>query len=438
MRATLALLPSLAVLACQPAPERSKQTPTEKTKPAVEHEPELKAPFEPRPASAQLVRKDLLAEDLPSVPTLESIATTVLASGELPFPEGTDELAPRAALALRDGLLLAGQAYHARQPGRPSQSWRWTGFVPTTGDARSTLSEEGAIRAGIVVDGGGLLAGTRGLSFDARGWFAKVTPDGTITGEVALESPSLTEMFDLVPGSAEDELVVVGGYVDAQGWLISLDASGQPRWEKFISSHGQTQVRAFVRLDGGDLLTVGSRAEEFGEAWFARVPRDGGESAAPDDVGQAAVEIEGADPNRMLRAVVDVGPAGFVALGSAKRKHLQAHDQLLAVGFDRAGKLAWSRVIEGVRVTDVLGARAHLGAAQFIVTVPLADGSQGATVVALATVPADPSAAVNARRLDDAAGWTSAGFVEGNATPELVVYQPTAAGIAWRRLTITD
>jgi hypothetical protein len=434
MRATLALLSSLAVLACQAAPERS----TEKTPPAVEREPELEKPLEPSPTSAQLVRKDLLAEDLPPVPTLESVGATLINSGELPFPEGADELAPRAALALGGGLLLAGQAYHDRQPGKPSQSWRWTGFVPTAGEPRSTLHDPGAIRAGIVVNTGGLLAGTRGLGFEARGWFAKLTPDGTITDETAIDTPSLTEMFDLLPGSDAGELAVLGGYVDAQGYLISLDASGQRRWEKFISSHGQTQVRAFVRLDGGELLTVGSRAQEFGEAWFARAPGNGGESAAPDDVTQTAVEIDGADTNRMLRAIVEVGEAGYVALGTAKRNHLQAHDQLFAVGIDPTGKLAWSRVLEGVRATEVLGARGHAGAAMFVVTVPLADTPQSETAVALALVQGDPSQADRVRRLDDGAGWTSAGFVEGSAAPEVVVYQPTKAGLAWRRLTFAD
>src|SRR5690606_30571083 len=128
-------------------------------------------------------------------------------------------------------------------------------------------------------------------------------------------TPSSTEMFAVIAGQSPadeaGELAILGGYVDAQGWLVSLDSSWQTRWEKYIGSYGYTQVRALARVDGGELLAIGTRGERFGEAWSARAPADGGESAAATDVTQTKIEIEGADPNRSLRALVDLGEAGF-------------------------------------------------------------------------------------------------------------------------------
>lgn len=447
MRRISIALSSLLLLACPSAskeqPEKSAKQ-AEPSKPveakvAEQPEPEPKPiePKQPEPKQPEVVRKDLVAEELPPVPTLETIAATELAAGTLACPEGTDELTPRAALELRDGLLLAGQAYLDRRPGSPSQSWRWTGFIPRSGEARSIHTDPGAIRAGIVQDGQGLLTGTRGIGFDARGWFAKVSADGIVTDETPLETANVTELFDLVPGRGNGELVVLGGYVDAQGWLIALDAAGQQRWEKYIGSYGNTQVRALVRLGAGELLAVGTRAKGFGEAWSGRAPSDGGKSAAGDDVTQTQIEIEGADPNRMVKAIVELGDAGYLALGTAKLQYLQAHDQLFAVAFDRKGELAWWRVIENVRVTDVLGARVHAGHAQFLVSVPLDDKAQPELALALVTVPADATAPVIARAVADSTGWSSAGLVEGSAALELVGHKRSADGIAWRRLSIS-
>lgn len=437
MRRTLiAPLLGLAVLACKPAsndaPARSNDAPQPEA-PEPERNP---ADIElVPPKKANYIREDLLGKDLPPAPKLESMPATVLASGELPFPEGTDELAPRVALALGDGLLLAGQAYLDRRPGTPPQTWRWTGFIPTDGEPRSTLFEQGAIRAGIADEQGGLLTGTRGVGFPVRGWFGRVDDAGEMVQEIALETPNSTEMFDLVPGVNDGEQVVLAGYVDAQGWLISLDIAGRKRWEKYIGSHGSTQVRAIEWLHRGDLLVVGSRAQKFGEAWFAVAPGDGGPSAAPDDVTQAQAEPDGADPNRMLRAIVRLGDSGFLAFGTARRNHLQAHDQLLAIGLDANGVQLWARVLDGVRVTDIHGARAHDGQAQVLVSVPLDDTQQPATALARVTVGFDAGAPIVARQLTDSAGWTSAGFIDGSRENDLLGYAPSKAGVAWRRLT---
>jgi hypothetical protein len=432
MQRTATLLLALIGLACrEPAPEVATEPPPaakQEAEPSKREVPQLTAPLP--------IRKDLLAEDLPPVPTLEPVTLTALDEGAFAWPEGTDELAPRAAVVVRDGLLLVGQAYLDRQPRQISSSWRWLGFVPTSGEASASKLEAGAIRAAIADgEGNALLLGTRGEQSDPRGWFAIVGGDGALELQVDLESPSATEMFDLIPGTEPGELAVVGGYVDAQGWLVSLDRGGAERWQKFIGSYGYTQIRALARLDGKDaqLLALGTRGQKFGESWWAKSPADGGVDPSPSDVTQDKLEIAGADVHQTLRAVVDLGSAGIVALGTAKQNYIQAHDQVIAVGFDRSGALTWSKVIADVRVTEVAGARAVDGAASFVVELPA--GATQAAGLALIEISAD-GATTRARRIADTEGWHSAGHVEGSESAIVLGFVPTETGIRWRRLAL--
>ncbi|PRQ02473.1 hypothetical protein ENSA5_22910 [Enhygromyxa salina] len=406
------------------------------TEPAPEPEPEPEPEWQPtrREPKPEIARKDLVAEDLPEVPTLETLALAPSGEGEFALPEGTDELAPRAAVALRGGLLLAGQAYFQRRPGRPSPSWRWLGFVASS-DQRtsSTKLDSGAVRAAVADGkGGAFLTGTHGIGFDARGWFGAVDGDAQLGVQVDLDSPNTTEMFDVLVGATEGELALVGGYVDAQGWLVSLDAKGEQRWQKFIGSYGYTQIRGLARRGEGreDLLAIGSRAKAFGESWWAKCPGDGGAGAAGDDVEQDKLTIEGADPHQLLRAIVDLGDAGFVALGTAKKNYLQAHDQLVAVGFDRDGAPTWSKVVPDVRVTDVFGGQTRGAAAVFVVAVP---STNPEAAPALALVELSAAGPTTARQLDDSEGWASAGFVDGAEGGVLLSYAPSEAGIKWRQ-----
>jgi hypothetical protein len=432
MQRTATLWLALIGLACtEPRPEaKSESEPKSADKQVVAPEPAK--PEVPKPPPP--VRKDLLAENLPPVPTLESVALTVRDEGNFAWPEGTDELVPRAAVAVRGGLLLAGQAYLDRQPRKISSSWRWLGFVPTNGEPSTSKLDAGAIRAAIADgEGNALVVGSRGEQSEPRGWFAIVDGDGALGLQVDLDSPSMTEMFDLIPGSEPGELAVVGGYVDAQGWLVSLDRSGAQRWQKFIGSYGYTQVRALARLDPpAGLLALGTRAQKFGESWWAKSPADGGADASPADVTQDKIEIAGADVHQMLGAVVDLGSAGIVALGTAKQNYIQAHDQVVAVGFDRSGAVVWSKVIADVRVTEVYGGRAVGGVASFLVALP-EDTSKSA--LALIEISAD-GAQSKPRSIADTEGWHAAGFVEGAESALVLGFVPTDAGIRWRRLAL--
>jgi hypothetical protein len=438
MQRTATLLLAWIGLACseprseaKPEPEPAKPEPAKAEPAKVEPaKPEPAKPEPAKPSVSPLTRKDLLAENLPLVPTLESVTLTASDEGRFAWPEGSDELMPRAAVAVRGGLLLVGQAYLDRQPRRISKSWRWLGFAPTSGEPSASKLDAGAIRAAISDgEGNALVVGTRGEQSDPRGWFAIVGgDDGALDVQVDLESPSATEMFDLIPGGEPGELAVVGGYVDAQGWLVSLDRAGTQRWEKFIGSYGATQVRALVRLSDAELLALGTRAQTFGESWWAKSPANGGKDASPDDVTQDKITIAGADVHQMLSAVVDLGDAGIVALGTAKQNHIQAHDQVVAVGFDRSGAVAWSKVIPDVRVTELYGGRAVAGTASFVVALP---GSG----LGLIEISGD-GATLAARKIADTEGWGAAGFVEGAESALVLGFMPTDAGIQWRRLAL--
>jgi hypothetical protein len=435
MQRTATLLLALIGLACtEPRPE-AKSEPEPKSADKEVAAPEPAKPEVPEPPKPAPIRKDLLAENLPPVPALESMTLTASDEGSFAWPEGTDELAPRAAVAVRGGLVLAGQAYLDRQPRRISSSWRWLGFVPTSGEPSSSKLDAGAIRAAISDgEGNALVVGNCGEQSDPRGWFAIVGGDGVLELQVDLDSPTATEMFDLIPGSEPGELAVVGGYVDAQGWLVSLDRGGAQRWQKFIGSYGYTQVRALTRLDGqpGQLLALGTRSKKFGESWWAKSPADGGADASPADVVQDKIEIAGADVHQMLTAVVDLGSAGIVALGTAKQNHIQAHDQVVAVGFDRSGAVVWSKVIADVRVTGVYGGRAVGQVASFVVELP-ADTTEAA--LGLIEISGDGTT-TKARRIADTEGWHAAGFVEGDASASVLGFVQTDAGIRWRRLAL--
>lgn len=433
----LSLLCACTVATPEQLAEQAKQAEqTEQAKqpePAKTPEAPATTPEPPKPSGPAVPpgREDLVATDLPAPRSLDALTLERTRAGSFKFASATDEIAPRAALSLGESLALVGQAYFERRPGNPLQSWRWWGVAPAgaTETLASNTRATGAIRAAIPNgEGGALLAGTVGPTGNGRGWIGSIDASGNLGLDVELDSQSLTEMLDLLPGRADDpeEHAVALGYLDAQGWVLSLDAKGQVRWQKFVSSSGYTQIRAAARLDSGDMLALGTVAKEFGDAWSALLPRDGGPDPSPAGVEQGVISIEGADKNQMLQVLVDIGEGGFVGLGTAKRNHIQAHAQLIAVGFDREGKTNWSRALPEVRAVSILGASGAGGRARFVLEVPDAAGAS-----ALAILELRAGGEHSAKQLADSAGWSSAGFVEGAAKPQVLSYRPSTEGIEW-------
>lgn len=376
----------------------------------------------------------IAASKTPAVPTLAEATLPVTAQGTFALPEDTDELAPHTVVRLGDGSLwVAGQVYRGRRPGTPSPTWRWTGIVRDGDATASTRHGEGAIRTAIPTPEGGAWAiGSRGKGFGVRGWFGVVDPAGQLSREVDLDSPNSTELFAIVPGAGAEagELAVVAGYVDAQAWVVSLADDATIRWQRYLGSHGYTQARGLQVLDDGRLLTVGSRGQEFGEFWSAIVPATGSGLLGSDDAEQFELEVEGADINQSLYAIVDLGGDGLLALGTTKRGHRQAHDQVVAIGFDRAGAPTWSRIVPDVRATAIVAGAADGSLARFVLAVP-SEAAAEANAVALVSVAPGADGAVVARRVADTVGWSSAGFVDGR--PDAIwLHGPADEGLAWR------
>lgn len=446
LRTLAVLAATFGTLACQPAKTEPKQVQGAEqgsdpggTEERDETAGDKQREWVPQPRSTKIVRKDLLPDaPLPPIPQLASVELKPAAEGRFAHPEGNDELVPRVALALGEGTLLAGQAYAGRRPGRPPQTWRWSGFVPKSGEPWAERYESGAIRTGVTDQAGGaLLTGYRGTGMDTRAWFATVKADGHLAVESLPSSPAATEIFTILPGQAEGELAVIGGYVDAQGWLVSLDGKGELRWEKYIGSYGYTQIRDMGRAADGSLLVIGSRAKKYGELWWAKAPGDGGAGPAGDDVEQAMLEAAGVDQNPLFVDLVDLGEAGFLAIGTAKRAHVQAHDQLVVAGFGPGIAPTWSRIIEGVRVTAVHPGVARDGAALFVVDVPTGEAPDSPKALALLRVEAGAEGSAKAEQIAGSEGWSSPGFVLGRSN-ELLLFAQDEGAMNWRTLKLDE
>jgi hypothetical protein len=426
--AALLLLASLAI-ACERAPQVAAEEQAKHTE-AVTPPPE-RAPREREVTGEQ-------PEGPPPIPGLLLARLEIEREGSFALPEGTDELVPRTAVALGRGLALVGEAQVSREA---PQAWRWVGFVPNeneAGEGVSTKLDTGSIHAAIRDGkGGALLAGELASGRDARAWFGALDAKGRMTEELELDGESATRVVELLVGHGSNERALVLGNVGDQGWVASVDSSGAVRWQAHVSSSGPTQIHAAARLGGerGDLLVIGNRAQAAREAWWGTIAGRGGADAVVD---QGSFEIEGADPDQTLDAIVDLGDMGFVALGRASRDREQSHDQVIAVGFDRTGEPTWSRVLEHFRAIEIYGGAVNPelpGIANFVLRVPIGGGEHESALAWLDISPGVDGILVP-RQLAGTVGWASAGFVEGREDAAILTYTRTEAGIDWRILPL--
>jgi len=146
------------------------------------------------------------------------------------------------------------------------------------------------------------------------------------------------------------------------------------------------------------------------------------------------------DPEGPVRgAVVVFGALGVLrryyapfANWLAKRGVVQDHDQVFAVGFDRSGKVEWARAIDQVRATQVRGALGWQGAAMFVLEVPAGEGR----ALALLRISGSGDADIRVEQLEGSEGKRSAGFVQGAATPEILIAD-TLGSLSWQRLAVS-
>ncbi|MCA9682212.1 MAG: hypothetical protein KC457_08455, partial [Myxococcales bacterium] len=268
-----------------------------------------------------------------------------------------------------------------------------------------------------------------------------------------LEDGPPDQLLALVPGRGaaqigEERMVVLGRH-GRGGWLGSLATGPNAtlRWK--LSLADEIELRDLVRLspDGDTLLLVGGRRKQQSTPWSAVMER-GDEPAHL--VRQDDLTLVGVAAESSLRTIVDLGAAGFAALGSAGSGPGVEHEQLFVAGFDRSGKPTWSRVLDEVRAGAVLGVAAREGHALFLVSVPLIDiddrGRPVQSVALIDLVPAVESddeaegkaaVVVTSRMLEGSESWTTAGFVDHRAEA-IALYGQRPAGIVWRLVGVPE
>lgn len=430
----VALALPLLALACSPpaaspkpeASEASAKPAAEPAKPPRKQVPRKKLPPKITPPAS------LTAKDLPPAPPLASATLELASEGRVALPEGIGVVLPHAALQLEQGLLLAGQAFEVYDPQiRATEVWHYQAFVPTSGEPRSSQGESGSIRTGALDGrGGALLVGSLGVGLEVRAWAGRINSDGSPGEPLVLDSPNHSDALTLVMGGPADELAVLAGFADAMAWMLALDSSGAKRWSPQLDDRGGfPQLRALARVDAQALLGVGVVAQRDGDAWWVRMTSEGSEQARG-----TITEFEGTplDRNRMLYALVDRGEAGLVALGLAKRAVVQDHDQVFAVGFDRGGAPTWARTIDVVRAKQIRGATSLAGAALFVLEVPSESGS----ALALLRIAGPEGGELRVEAIAGSEGKRAAGFVQGAATPELLIAD-TSGTLAWQRAKVS-
>jgi hypothetical protein len=438
MRRLAIVLPVVLALAC----ERSSEAIAEEQAKQVEVSPSLSpAPAAPEPESID--EKEPAAEAPAAIPSLQLTRLETEREGSFMLPEDTDELMPRAAVVLGRGFAVVGEAHARGRPDHPPQTWRWVGYVSDVDQASEGVGTKlaaGSIRAAVSDGkGGALLVGSVASGTDARGWFGVLDAKGVVGRQLELDGEASTELVGLLAGHGPDQHALVLGNVDGQGWVASLGSRGAVRWDSYVGSGDSVQNHAAARVAGerGDVLAIGTRVQLGGESesWWALIPDHGGADAK---VEQGNFEIEGADRLQTLDAIVDLQGTGFLALGRAKRERAQDHDQVIAVGFDRTGEPTWIRVLERFRAIEIYGGAGNpalLGAANFVVRVPIT-GGEGTSALAWLEIYPGVDGILVPRQLAGTIGWESAGFIEDREGSAIVTFKRTETGIDWRILPL--
>jgi hypothetical protein len=435
LRAALAL-PIALSLACSSPPTPSQHDKAEPAQPKSDP-PKPDEIAKPKRKGKTLKidpPAELQAKDIPPAPSLASVTLVPATTGTLPLPEGVGVVLPHVALQLEQGLLIAGQAFVDYDPQiRATAIWQYQGFVPITGEPRSSKGESGSVRAGVLDGkGGAVLVGSLGVGLSARAWATRIAADGSSAGELAIESPIDSDLLAILAGGPAEELAVLGGFAGASAWLVAIDDAGTKRWQPRIEADGYAQIRALARIDEQALLAVGTLAQKDGSAWSARIGAEG------STIEHAVIEQLDAkvgtpiDANRSIVALADRGESGLIGLGLAKRGLVQDHDQVFAVGFDRSGKVTWGRAIDPVRAKQVRGAIGWQGAALFVLEVPAGE----ATALALLRITGPSDADVRVEQIAGSEGKRSAGFVHGADPPQLWIAD-TKAKLDWQRLEVS-
>jgi hypothetical protein len=425
VRAKVLLALVALALACEPTPTPAPERPVERperphnwTPPPPDNPPERVEPDEPPTIPGQLLEK---------LPTARA--------GSFSLPADAARLQLHAAVTLGRSFALVGELQIDREGSEPAEPRRWFGVAasgarPVAGKLLSSGSISATIGDG---QGGALLVGHVATSDAARAWFGALDARGRLVHDQVFEGDHTTAFVDVLAGQEPDEHALALGNVGGQGWLVSLDSRGRVRWEKSAGGSGPVEINGGVRLhDSADVIAIG-RGIDDGGAWWASIAATDMLTASKQGTLQVL-----ADPERTIAAIVDLGDNGLMALGLAKHQPAHPHHQVFAAGFDRTGAPTWIRVLDHFRAIEINGGTMNPkqpGVAHFVLRIPVAGGEDRSALAWLDIMPGVDGIMIP-RQLAGTEGWSSAGFIDTGADPEIVTYTRTASGIDWRTLAM--
>ena len=168
--------------------------------------------------------------------------------------------------------------------------------------------------------------------------------DQACTWERTLGGPGADRAHAIAP-MPDDGMVVVGdtGWLSGpqSGWIVRLDRSGQPLWEKRVGGRDSDQIYAVAASSEGGVVAVGhSRSDGAGESDFWIVSLDG----KGDVLWHRLYGGEANDRGRAL--AIDPTSGDLLVAGFTRSKGAGAGDGWL-IRLNAAGKMTWNGTFGG-------------------------------------------------------------------------------------------
>ena len=164
------------------------------------------------------------------------------------------------------------------------------------------------------------------------------------TWERTLGGPGADRAHALAP-MADDGMVVVGdtGWLSGplSGWIVRLDRSGQPLWEKRVGGRDSDQIRAVVATPEGGVVAAGhSRSAGAGESDFWIVSLD-----SRGDVQWQ--RLYGGEANDRARAIAIDSRNGDYLVGGFTRSKAEGDGDGWLIRLNPNGMMTWNATFGG-------------------------------------------------------------------------------------------
>jgi hypothetical protein len=206
-------------------------------------------------------------------------------------------------------------------------------------------------------DRGYLLAGevTDNTSITASAWLAKVDRNGKRSWERELGKTTLSSALYRIL-ALPDGFVLLGIINDglggasraAQGWVISMSASGKVRWERYLGDGRSERVfpSKVIRLPTGELVVLGRRMRGQESSPFVMKLREDGQDVSEAVFPATEVYAVGMDGGFVPGSLDLLADRGLLEAGSEMFRDRPREARLTRFGPD--GKRVWTRQFIGI------------------------------------------------------------------------------------------